>query len=246
VRLWQRLLIAKGFALEPDGIYGRRTEHATRVAQEWAGLPATGVADPETWRVVAKLRPKRHPIQTTRALLKRPKIIDARNGRAGFPVHPSRRWDGRALSAIKAQLWHHTGGPATFLADARFHVTSSYLARGGAPAIAYTLGIDRSGTLYVFNDPTSVTWHCDGGHNSDTLGVVILGNLQSTPPTLAQKRTAVWLMRALEQGTFAPFGGRWPRLTRTTTHRHVNSTTCPGDAGERFIRTKARAFVEVV
>jgi hypothetical protein len=36
--------------LEEDGIYGAKTEGAVRLLQQWAGLPATGVADEATLR----------------------------------------------------------------------------------------------------------------------------------------------------------------------------------------------------
>ena len=49
VRGWQRWLVSRGHSLEADGIFGPRTEAATRAVQRAAGLPASGVVDDATW-----------------------------------------------------------------------------------------------------------------------------------------------------------------------------------------------------
>ena len=48
VRAWQSWLAARGYAVSVDGIYGPRTEAATRAAQRAAGLRPTGEADAAT------------------------------------------------------------------------------------------------------------------------------------------------------------------------------------------------------
>lgn len=244
VHAWRRLLRRKGFEINATGRFDKRLRNATLVAQHWAGVPADGAVGPETWRAVRRKRRSRHPISTLLALLNRPRVIDARDGKAGFPRHPSRRWDSRRAQMIRGALGHYTGGQASFVADARFHVTSSYLTRGGAPAIAYTLGVDKDGTLYVFNDWRHVTWHCDGGQNTYWLGVVFRGAAEG--PTLAQRRTLTWLWRQLEAGTFQPTQAEppWPRMRDTTVHRKVTATSCPGDRGEAFYRQVASRFVD--
>lgn len=243
---WQKLLQAKGFVVNADGVFGKQTRSATNVAQHWAGVAADGIVGPRTIAAVrAKKRTKR-PATVVRHVVRpaawRPKILDARRGKHGFPRHASRRWQTRAASEIVAKLGHYTGGPASFLADANFHVRTDYLSEGGAPAIAYTLGVDKDGTILVFNDWHDVTWHCDGGHNTDTLGVVFRGGAEG--PTLAQKRTLRWLWKQLEAGTFRPTktDPRWPQLRVSTTHRHVNSTSCPGEKGEAFYRSISPRF----
>lgn len=243
VRQWQELLNRKGFVVKVDSDFGPKTLNATLVAQHWAGVHADGVVGPKTWSALVEKKRTRRPATTVRhALGLRPKILDCRNGRNGFPHDPTQHWGGRIASTIVAKLGHYTGGPASFKADAAFHVNTSYLAPGGAPAIAYHLGVDKDGTLFVFNDWQFITWHCDGGHNTDTLGVVFRGG--SEGPTLAQQQTLRWLWKQLEAGTFRPFPGEkaWPRLVRSTTHRHVNSTSCPGEIGEAFYRKISSRF----
>lgn len=240
VREWQGVLRRKGFVVAQDGDFGLKTENATRVAQRWANADEDGIVGPETVRKVqAKQRTKR-PVSVVKSVLGRPKVIDARRGQAGFPRHVSRLWDKR--TAVRAVVGHYTGGPASFIADARFHVESSYLTAGGAPAIAYALGIDKDGTLFVFNDWQDVTWHCDGGQNTATLGIVFRGG--SEGPSLAQRRTLSWLIRNLAAGTFKPSskGVAWPRIELLTTHRHVRATSCPGELGEAFYRAQAKRW----
>lgn len=242
VRLWQLVLRDKGFVIEPDGDFGPKTENATKVAQRWAGVDDDGIVGPITWNAVEKKKRTKRPISVIgnvggSLVGMAPKIIDCRGGRNGFPVHKTRHWDRRLPGDLRAKLGHYTGGPASFLADAGFHVNSGYLSPGGAPAIAYTLGIDKDGTLFVFNNWWEVTWHCDGGHNTDTLGIVFRG--ASEGPTLPQKQTLKWLWKQIANGTFQPVKGeaKWPRLIPSTTHRHVNSTFCPGVKGEAFYRS---------
>lgn len=248
VGAWQQLLRAKGFVLVVDREFGPKTLHATKVAQSWAGVTADGIVGPLSWRAVREKTRTRRPRSAARNILQplvpflAPKIIDCRHGQHGYPQHATRQWETRIATLIVCKLGHYTGGPASFVADANFHVHSDYLTRGGAPAIAYALGVDKDGTLLVFNDWRSVTWHCDGGHNTDTLGVVWRGG--SEGPNLAQKNTLRWLWAQLDAATFKPFGEQWPRLTVATTHRHVNSTTCPGERGERFYRSISKKFAE--
>jgi len=246
VRAWQNLLRKKGFVLAADGVYGTKTLSATKVAQAWAGVTADGVVGPVTWKAVERKRRTRRPAPTGRNVLRppgfRPKILDARHGRLGYPKHPQRRWERRPPGAIRAKLGHYTGGPASFLADARFHVRSDYLTKGGAPAIAYLGGVDKDGTLLIFNDVDDVCWHCDGGHNTDTAGFVFRGGAEG--PNLAQRRTLAWLWRRLERGKFRPFRYEpvWPKLVLSTTHRHVRATSCPGEKGEAFYRKISPRF----
>ena len=246
VRTWQALLAAKGYALAADGAFGPKTLHATLAAQQWAGVAADGLVGPRTWAAVAAKQRTRRPGTTVRntvvvAAGGAPKIIDARPGRNGFPDGPG-QWQVRGVPYGK--LGHHTGGPGSFVADARFHTQSSYLTAGGAPALAYHVGIDADGSVLVFNDWRYLTWHCDGGQNQRWLGVVLRGNTDRGSLTAAQRRSLRWLWARLEAGTFRPFKAEapWPQLLPSTTHRHVNSTSCPGTPGEALYRQLSSRF----
>jgi peptidoglycan hydrolase-like protein with peptidoglycan-binding domain len=236
VRRWRARLRRKGFVVDAMGEFDRRLLNATRAAQSWAGVTPDGIVGPLTWRAVGRKTRTPRPVATARAIAGRPRVIDARNGKAGFPRHPYKKWGKRSRGAILALLGHYTGGPASFIADARFHVRTDYLDEGGAPALAYAIGIDKSGDVYVFNDFDDVTWHCDGGRNTVTLGIVFRGGAEG--PNLAQRRALKWVYKALVTGTFGYGYPKMPNLT--TTHRHVKATSCPGNVGEEFYRAIAR------
>lgn len=234
VTRWQQLLRDKGFVLDVDGIFGPKTLSATKAAQAWAAVTIDGVVGPITWNAVERKTRTRRPITVIRnTILATPRIVDARNGKAGFPHHPYKTW--RSRSHVEAVVGHYTGGPASFVADANFHVKSSYLDAGGAPALAYHLGVDKDGTLFVFNDWQSITWHARSA-NTKGLGVVFRGG--SEGPTAAQAKTLRWLLRQIAAGTFQPVKAepRWPKIAVTTTHRHITATSCPGERGEVFYR----------
>jgi hypothetical protein len=236
---WRALLVGKGFVLPKEGsLFGREMQSATLVAQRWAGVTADGLVGPATWKAVARKSRTKRPITVVKTLIGRPKIIDVRRGQFGFARHRTKRWGTRVRGEIVAKLGHYTGGPASFQSDAGFHVNSDYLDQGGAPAIAYTLGIDKDGTIFVFNPWNAITWHCDGGKNTVTLGIVFRGAAEG--PTLAQRRSLKWLWKALEQGTL---GFDFPPMpVASTTHQHVNSTSCPGVKGEAFYRSISPDF----
>ena len=146
--------------------------------------------------------------------------------------HRTKHWGTRNWNAVRGVLGDYTGGPATFQNDARFHVESDYLDQGGAPAIAYHAGVDYNGDVYIFNDGDDLTWHCDGGQNSVWYGVVFRGSAGGM--TAAQRRSMRWLAKALLDGKVP--GAKKLAQRRSTTHKHVNATSCPGIKGEEQYR----------
>jgi len=244
--LWRARLRSKGFVLAGFGRpFDKPLQSATIVAQLAAGVTPDGIVGPVTWKAVGKLRKKRRPIVATRALVPgfKPKVIDCRDGRNGFPVHAWKRWDPRPAGSLRYKLGHYTGNEVPFINDASFHVRTDYLDQGGAPSIAYGAGVDRSGAVLVFNDPWVTTWHCDGGFNSYTYGIAFQGG--TSGPNAAQRKTLRWLYRELERGFSPRKGEKWkPLPARDTVHRKVNSTSCPGDIGEAFYRRISLAFTD--
>lgn len=55
VASWQRFLARRGYDLRADGIYGVKTESATRAVQRAAGLPTTGTVTAATWALAERL-----------------------------------------------------------------------------------------------------------------------------------------------------------------------------------------------
>jgi len=238
VEAWQHLLRAKGFVVTADGRLGPKTWNATTVARLTLDLGDAGPVTDAFWRSMRRLVVK--PRRTLRDLLgMAPRVVDARRGGAGFPMHAWKRWSTRQSSTVTTIIGHYTGGAGSFLADARFHVESPYLDEGGAPAIAYAIGVDLDGTVYVFNDARDVTWHCDGGRNTDTIGIVFRGGAEGMTP--AQERSMAWLLDAAQAGKLEKYGhpaSFWPK--RLSTHRHVKPTSCPGERGEAQYEAHAR------
>lgn len=230
VRTWQRMLIHRGFVLTETSIFDKPTTTATHVAQAFVGMAAFTTVGPRTWELVNALPRRDRPVVTIPQF--RPKVIDVRRGQHGFAIHRTKRWEHRNWSGVRGVLGHYTGGPATFQADARYHVLGPYLSPTGAPAIAYHAGIDYNGDVYIFNNGVDITWHCNGGQNTVWYGVVFRGN--ATGMTLAQRRSMRWLVAAINDGKL--LGA--PKLVqhRATTHRHVNATSCPGVKGEAQYR----------
>lgn len=238
VRRWRARLRSKGFTVDKTGAFDQSLKSATRVAQIAANVEPDGAVGPITWKAVGSLKKQTAPSKPPSALI----VRDCRHGKAGFPVHTSKKWGTRSIVAIRSLLGHYTGNAIPFVNDARFHVNSSYLDAGGAPALAYTIGVDKEGKVDVFNDWSSVTWHCDGGFNTATLGIVFQGGEEG--PNAAQKKALTLLVEALRAGTFTVGNDAWPKMDLPlTTHRHVNSTSCPGTKGETFYRSLGRFTV---
>lgn len=233
---WQHTLRALGWAVEADGDFGPKTTAATTVALLTANVPVSDTSRPvvtrAAWAAVWHLTIT--PGRSLRDYLAvPPRILDARDGRLGFPVNATKRWGQRTPATIRYVIGHYTGGPGSFLADAHFHVESPYLSPGGAPAIAYGLGVDYNGDLYVFNDAADITWHC--AWNTLTSGVVFRGGAEGM--TRAQERTMAWLLHNAPAGALAKYGwpaDAWP--SSASTHRHVKDTSCPGEVGEAQYR----------
>lgn len=234
---WQALLRSKGFEVKVDGVGGRSTYNATLVAARNVRAGFAGVVTPVLWDRVLAWKPGGSIGLGNSVLLGKLRVVDARDGRAGFEHHPTYRWRKRTVAQIEGICGHYTGGLGSFQADAHFHVTSDYLVTGGVESIAYGFGVDKDGTVYVFNDATDLTYHCDGGQNTRLAGIVFRG--ASEGPSSMQKRALKLLLQGMRQGAFEKYG--WPALRGRflTTHRHVKATTCPGEPGEDYYRLVA-------
>jgi hypothetical protein len=240
---WQRVLTRAGWAVKITAANDNPTKNATRLLAAHLKVGYAGTVTPGLWTAALTAKPGSGVGPgTLPALLGRPRILDCRPGRGGFPNGPG-DWGHRGLAQIKGWCGHYTGGQGSFLGDAIFHTTSDYLTDGGAPALAYHAGSDKDGTLRVFNPITRITWHCDGGQNTDWIGLVFIG--ASEGPSVAQDKTMAYLTARLKDGRDAtlnalleiPGGGLGAR--QATTHQHVKATSCPGNPGEALYRRLA-------
>jgi N-acetylmuramoyl-L-alanine amidase len=93
-------------------------------------------------------------------------------------THPTKRWGKRSLNSIKQVVVHQVLSEGTFENIAKYHVTPSkdnHISKTGAPGICYHYGVEKDGTIYIFNDESYITWHCKG-HNIKSIGILVRGN----------------------------------------------------------------------
>jgi N-acetylmuramoyl-L-alanine amidase len=77
--------------------------------------------------------------------------------------------------------------------------------------------IDTDGTLHATRPITRMGAHCKG-HNADSIGIALMGNLDKTPPTEAQVATLTRLIADLRRKYPVPIFG----------HGELRNTACPG------------------
>ncbi|WP_020616152.1 N-acetylmuramoyl-L-alanine amidase [Paenibacillus daejeonensis] len=118
------------------------------------------------------------------------KIVDLRGK---LPVHKTKRYAQRLLSAIRSLAIHHsltlTGSAEAF---ARYHVTTNNWA-----GIGYTYVIGQDGTVYQCMDWTQVGAHV-GNSNKHALGICLVGDFRTQKPTAAQYQAAINLVWYLQ------------------------------------------------
>lgn len=122
----------------------------------------------------------------------------------------------RRRSATNRIVVHHSdsnGGDAA--AFHRYHIEHN-----GWAGIAYHYVILADGTIEAARPEATVGGHCLG-HNEDTVGICVVGKLDSAEPTPAQVASLTALLAwLLEVYRLAP--------ERVVGHRDLNATACPG------------------
>ena len=87
---------------------------------------------------------------------------------------------------------HNTGTEVSFDSNAKYHVEGR-----NWPGIGYWGGITRDGRFEKFNEVDVISYQTKGS-NSVTIGIVLQGNMDKTPPTEAQLNTLRILVASLE------------------------------------------------
>ena len=122
----------------------------------------------------------------------------------------------RRRTATRQIVVHHSdsnGGDAA--AFHRYHIEHN-----GWAGVAYHFVILTDGTIEAARPEQTVGGHCLG-HNEDTIGVCVVGKLDSAEPTNAQVASLTALLAWLLDSY-----GREPEAV--VGHRDLNSTACPG------------------
>jgi len=110
---------------------------------------------------------------------------------------------------------HHTG------VDTSLEKLRASVQRRGYSDIPYHFVIDTDGTLHATRPITRMGAHCKG-HNADSVGIALMGNLDKVPPTEAQVATLTRLLADLRRKFPVPVFG----------HGELRNTACPG----RYLR----------
>jgi hypothetical protein len=101
-----------------------------------------------------------------------------------------------------------------------------HMDRNGWADVGYHYGIDRDGVIYEGRD-VRVRGASVAGHNTGTMGVVVMGRFDEEEPLQAQLTALQTLVNALAK--------LYP-LTHLAGHNEFNSnTTCPGEFLARYL-----------
>jgi N-acetylmuramoyl-L-alanine amidase len=120
-----------------------------------------------------------------------------------------------AVRAIRKIIVHHTG------VDASIEQLRRSAIRRGYSDIPYHFVITADGAVHATRPLERMGAHCRG-HNADSVGVALMGNLDKEPPTEAQVAAMTRLLAELRCKWNVPIFG----------HGELRNTGCPG----KFLR----------
>ena len=123
----------------------------------------------------------------------------------------------RARETLRRIFIHHAGNKSGGDVSART-IHRNHLARGWA-GIGYAYVIRRNGDIERGRPEGSRGAHV-GGHNDDSLGIMLAGNFEIEEPTEEQLRALVWLVGDIRRR----HGANIPVMR----HRDADATVCPG------------------
>jgi len=141
-------------------------------------------------------------------------VYDAAANPGGWYVYPQ-----PLAEVLNTIVVHHSALP---LSDGPLEIQAKHLSTQRYADIAYHFVIDAAGEIYAGRD-LQVRGAHTGGHNTGTVGIVLLGNFEETMPFEAQLDSLKRLGRCLRD-TY--------RITHLAGHRDFQPgvTVCPGAA----------------
>ena len=125
------------------------------------------------------------------------------------------------MRKIAKIIVHHTA------VDTSLEKLRASVQRRGYSDIPYHFVICRDGTLHATRPLERMGAHCRG-HNADSIGIALMGNLDRVPPTEAQIATLTRLIDDLQRKYPVPVYG----------HGDLRPTACPG----RYLRAALDAI----
>lgn len=152
-------------------------------------------------------------------------IYDAVDNPGGWYVYPQ-----PLEEALNTIVVHHSALP---LSDGALEIQAKHLSTQRYADIAYHFVIDAAGEIYAGRD-LQVRGAHTGGHNTGTVGVVLLGNFEETIPFELQLISLKQLCRCL-RNTYAG-------ITHLAGHRDFQPevTVCPGENLEALLPELAK------
>jgi hypothetical protein len=135
--------------------------------------------------------------------------------------HPTKTYGVRMIKDITTITIHHTVGISTPQSIASYHVNTN-----NWPGISYHYVIEQNGKISMTNYPTTISFHAGvaGEQNNEYgLGIALVGNFTSQPPTQAQIESTRKLVDYLKL--------QLPRAKYVLPHRNMpgQTTACPGN-----------------
>ena len=132
-----------------------------------------------------------------------------------MPKHFSKAFKKRDLKKGLYITLHHTAGNKNQTVES---IAKDQIARGFAE-FAYHFAIYQDGTIYAVNDIEEVSWH-DSGQNTNSIGIVLVGNYQNDKLTEEQLKSIKLLTTAICNEV---------KIIGIRGHRDTSPTLCPGD-----------------
>ncbi|WP_142783339.1 peptidoglycan recognition protein family protein [Changchengzhania lutea] len=141
-----------------------------------------------------------------------------------LPKHLTKAFKKRTLEKPLYITFHHTAGNKNQTVES---IAKDQIKRGFAE-FAYHFAIYEDGSVYAVNDIEETTWH-DSGQNTNSIGVVFVGNYETYLLSKEAYNSANQLSDALCK-TFHIIGIRG--------HRDTSPTLCPGENVYKQLKQK--------
>jgi hypothetical protein len=159
-------------------------------------------------------------------------IVDLRNK---LPTHPTKKWGHRPLNLIDQIIVHQVLSEGSFKNIANYHVTpgeNNHISKTGAPGICYHYGIEKDGTVFLFNNESYITWHCKG-QNTRSIGILVRGNF-SGPSWKGTEEPTENQLKSL-QNLLDWLKNKYPEIKIKGHCEAANKENCPGNKILNFL-----------
>lgn len=170
-------------------------------------------------------------------LLALPGMVDSRKS---LPKHATKRWASRDPEKIIGMCWHQAlSHDATARGVAKYHVGPNHISLEGLPGIAYTLFVERDGTVRLCNSvdlktPSQGTISRVGDENADYLAVCFGGDFPGDGHDGTQWPTGEQIDAGVALWAIARSAWGWSRFDLIG-HSRLGKAACPGHTLDHVI-----------